>query len=269
MADLAIRTCGIGKKYNLGKIERQREDLRETLGRLFSQPTKSALKLIRGEGGRDEDERKRILWALQDVSFDVRSGEVMGIIGANGSGKSTLLKILSRVTPPSSGYAEVDGRVGSLLEVGTGFHRELTGRENIYLGGAIFGWSKRNIKSVFDEIVSFAELESALDTRVKYYSSGMYMRLGFSVAAHLQPEIFIIDEILAIGDLAFQAKCMKKIEEIAASAKAVILVSHNMEAVRKWCRRAIWLDHGRIALDGPVQECVSAYEQSVFGVSSA
>jgi lipopolysaccharide transport system ATP-binding protein len=198
-------------------------------------------------------------WALKDVSFEVRQGEVVGIIGRNGAGKSTLLKILSRITEPTEGRVKIRGRVASLLEVGTGFHPELTGRENIYLNGAILGMGRAEIKSKFDEIVAFAETEKFLDTPVKRYSSGMYVRLAFAVAAHLEPEILVVDEVLAVGDAAFQKKCLGKMGEVARGGRTVLFVSHNMDAVRRLCGRAVWLESGRVMEDGPVNQTVSQY----------
>jgi lipopolysaccharide transport system ATP-binding protein len=205
---------------------------------------------------------REAFWALKDVSFDVKPGEAIGIVGRNGAGKTTLLKILSRITEPSIGRIRIKGRVGSLLEVGTGFHPELTGRENIFLNGAILGMSKRDIRKKFDEIVFFAEVEKFLDTPVKKYSSGMYVRLAFAVAAHLEPEILLVDEVLAVGDSAFQKKCLGKMGDAAIEGRTVLFVSHNMNAIRRFCRKAIWLDNGRIVKRGTPDEVVGDYEQS-------
>jgi lipopolysaccharide transport system ATP-binding protein len=202
------------------------------------------------------------IWALKDVSFEVKRGEVVGIIGRNGAGKTTLLKILSRITEPTEGYAEIRGRVGSLLEVGTGFHAELTGRENIYLSGAILGMKKTEIERKFDEIVAFAEVEKFIDTPVKHYSSGMYVRLAFAVAAHLEPEILLVDEVLAVGDAAFQKKCLGKMGDVAKEGRTVLFVSHNMAAVQNLCRKAVWLNEGGVADDGEVHKVVSQYFQA-------
>jgi lipopolysaccharide transport system ATP-binding protein len=202
------------------------------------------------------------IWALKDLSFEINHGEVVGVIGRNGAGKSTLLKILSRITEPTEGYVDVYGRVGSLLEVGTGFHPELTGRENVYLNGSIIGMRKGEIDRKFDEIVAFAEVEQFLDTPVKFYSSGMYMRLAFSVAAHLEPEILIVDEALAVGDAAFQKKCLGKMGNVANEGRTVVLVSHNMPAVRSICKRGIVLESGRDLFNGPIEECISNYTAS-------
>jgi lipopolysaccharide transport system ATP-binding protein len=203
-------------------------------------------------------------WALRDVSFDVKRGEVVGVIGHNGAGKSTLLKILSRITKPTSGEVRLRGRVGSLLEVGTGFHPELTGRENIFLNGAILGMRRGEIQRKFDQIVDFAEIEQFLDTPVKRYSSGMYVRLAFAVAAHLEPEILIVDEVLAVGDISFQRKCMGRMREVGRSGSTILFVSHNMPAIEALCTRAVLLDHGKVALDGKVRDLVQEYHRRVL-----
>ncbi len=208
--------------------------------------------------GRGASQREE-LWALKDVSFEVAEGEVVGIIGRNGAGKSTLLKILSRITEPTSGRAVLRGRVGSLLEVGTGFHPELTGRENIYLNGAVLGMRKSEITRRFDEIVAFAEIDRFLDTPVKRYSSGMYVRLAFAVAAHLEPEILVVDEVLAVGDATFQKKCLGKMGDVAKSGRTVLFVSHNMAAVKSLCSRGVLLDHGQVSRDGPIDEAIARY----------
>jgi lipopolysaccharide transport system ATP-binding protein len=203
------------------------------------------------------------IWALRDVSFQVHPGEVVGVIGRNGAGKSTLLKILARITEPTEGFADIQGRIGSLLEVGTGFHPELSGRENIFLNGAILGMKRVEIERNFDAIVAFAEIEKFIDTAVKHYSSGMYMRLAFAVAAHLQPEILLVDEVLAVGDVAFQKKCLGKMEEVARAGRTVLFVSHNMSAVSGLCTRAIWIDGGQVRSDGEVGETTQAYLNSM------
>jgi lipopolysaccharide transport system ATP-binding protein len=207
---------------------------------------------------------RNAIWALKDVSFQVRQGSVLGLIGVNGAGKSTLLKVLSRITEPSEGLVDIYGRVASLLEVGTGFHPELTGRENIYLNSAILGMRRSEVSRKFDEIVAFAEVEQFIDTPVKYYSSGMYMRLAFSVAAHLDPEILLVDEVLAVGDAAFQRKCLGKMGDVARSGRTVIFVSHNMGAIAKLCNEAIVLEHGAIKFRGPAQDGVQFYNQAVL-----
>jgi len=202
-------------------------------------------------------------WALKDISLEVKEGEVLGLIGRNGAGKTTLLKILSRITRPTSGWAEIHGRVGSLLEVGTGFHPELTGRENTFLSGAILGMGKAEIARKFDEIVAFAELEKFIDTPVKHYSSGMYVRLAFAVAAHLEPEILLVDEVLAVGDINFQKKCLGKMGDVARAGRTVVLVSHQLNQIRRLCHRVVWIDDGSIRRDGPAHEVVSAYESAM------
>lgn len=208
-----------------------------------------------------DNPRREEFWALRDVSFEVKRGEVVGIIGRNGAGKSTLLKVLSRITEPTSGRIEIDGRVASLLEVGTGFHPELTGRENVYLNGAILGMTRAEIRRKFDEIVAFAEVEKFLDTPVKRYSSGMYMRLAFAVAAHLEPEILIVDEVLAVGDAAFQKKCLGKMSEVAKGGRTVLFVSHNMAAVGALCSAGCLLNAGRVSFAGPIDECLACYSR--------
>jgi lipopolysaccharide transport system ATP-binding protein len=212
-------------------------------------------------------DKKNELWALNDVSFDVKDGETLGIIGRNGAGKSTLLKILSRITKPTRGTAEIRGRVGSLLEVGTGFHQELSGRDNIFLNGAILGMKRAEIEAKFDEIVAFSEIEKFIDTPVKHYSSGMYMRLAFSVAAHLEPEILIVDEVLAVGDVSFQKKCLRKMREVGQTGRTVLFVSHDMQSIARLCSRAIWMKDGAIATDGAATDVISDYlhEQSQKG----
>jgi lipopolysaccharide transport system ATP-binding protein len=207
-------------------------------------------------------------FALKDVSLDVREGEVLGLIGRNGAGKTTLLKILSRITRPTSGWAEIHGRVGSLLEVGTGFHPELTGRENAYLSGAILGMPKAEITRKFDEIVAFAELEKFIDTPVKHYSSGMYVRLAFAVAAHLEPEILLVDEVLAVGDINFQKKCLGKMGDVARAGRTVVLVTHQMNQIRRLCHRVLWIDAGSVRLDGNTHEVTAAYESAMARGSS-
>ena len=213
------------------------------------------------------DESERTLWALRDVSFTVDEGETLGLIGHNGAGKSTLLKILSRITKPTAGTAAIRGRVGSLLEVGTGFHAELSGRENVYLNGAILGMTRLEIATKFDEIVAFSEIEAFLDTPVKHYSTGMYMRLAFSVAAHLDPEVLIVDEVLAVGDVGFQRKCLRKMRDVGESGRTVIFVSHDMQSIARLCRRAIWLKDGQLKSDGEAKHVVGEYlhEQSRTG----
>ncbi|MEQ1679877.1 MAG: ABC transporter ATP-binding protein [Nitrospira sp.] len=260
MSEIAIRVEEIGKKYRLGKRDNHRT-LRETLVSTFTEPFLKAGNLLRGEGAH-EDESDQSFWALKDVSFEVKRGEVIGVIGGNGAGKSTLLKILSRITEPTTGYAEIRGRVGSLLEVGTGFHPELTGRENTYLNGAILGMHRKEIEKKFDEIVAFSECEKFIDTPVKHYSSGMYLRLAFAVAAHLDPQILIVDEVLAVGDAGFQQKCLGKMGTVAEEGRTVLFVSHNMGAVTQLCGAAVQLEAGRVKRIGPASEVVTAYLSS-------
>src|SRR5499427_1077599 len=234
-----IRAENIGKLYRIGARRELRPTLRDSITRAFRNP----LGRFRRNGNSETT-----IWALKDVSFEVMPGEVLGIIGRNGAGKSTLLKILSRITHPTRGRADLYGRVGSLLEVGTGFHPELTGRENIYLSGAILGMKKAEIDRRFDEIVAFAEVESFIDTPVKHFSSGMYLRLAFAVAAHLHPDILLIDEVLAVGDYSFQQKCIKKAGQVAGDGRTVLLVSHNLAILGEIARSALWLDKGQIRL---------------------
>ena len=249
----AVRVEQISKLYRIGAAWDPRS-FREILSDLLS---------LRRRAGETES---RDLWALREVSFDVQRGEAVGIIGQNGAGKSTLLKILSRITEPTSGRIEVAGRVSSLLEVGTGFHPELTGRENIQLNGAILGMTRREIRERFDEIVAFAEVARFIDTPVKYYSSGMYMRLAFAVAAHLEPEILIVDEVLAVGDAAFQAKCLRKMHDVASHGRTVLFVSHNMPAVKALCQRAVWLSRGTVVDVGSSEAVVNRYLQESSNV---
>ena len=256
MADIAIWAENLSKLYRIGTKRARYKTIRESLTEGLLAP----LRRLRGNrqsaiGNRQSD----LIWALKDISFDVKQGEVIGIIGRNGAGKSTLLKILSRITKPTQGRAEIHGRVGSLLEVGTGFHPELTGRENIYLNGAILGMKKTEIDSKFDEMVAFAEVEKFIDTPVKHYSSGMYVRLAFAVAAHLEPEILLVDEVLAVGDAAFQKKCLGKMGDVAREGHTVLFVSHNLPAITQLCARGIWLNEGKLMEEGVVSLIVSKY----------
>lgn len=253
MTTFALRVDGLGKEYRLRQGRTPYKTAREAIVSAIAASFR-----IHRSGGVD---RAECFWALKDVSFEVASGEVVGIIGRNGAGKSTLLKILSRITEPTTGLAEIRGRVGSLLEVGTGFHSELTGRENIFMNGAILGMKRAEIIRRFDEIVAFAETERFLDTAVKHYSSGMYLRLAFAVAAHLEPEIFIVDEVLAVGDAAFQRKCLGKMGQVASEGRTVLLVSHNMQAINSLCRTALLFEGGRVVRAGAAAEVVSAYLQ--------
>jgi ABC-type polysaccharide/polyol phosphate transport system ATPase subunit len=248
MSGTVIRGEGLGKSYRRGALQ-QSGLLRDSLSKFLRAP----LSVLRGQ--RDET-----FWALKDVSLEVKEGEVLGLIGRNGAGKTTLLKVLSRITRPTTGWAEIHGRVGSLLEVGTGFHPELTGRENTYLSGAILGMGKKEIARKFDEIVAFAELEKFIDTAVKHYSSGMYVRLAFAVAAHLEPEILLVDEVLAVGDINFQKKCLGKMGDVARAGRTVVLVSHQLNQIRRLCQRVVWIDAGQARMDGETHAVVSAYE---------
>ena len=248
MSDVAIRCENISKRYRLGTQEKYKA-LRDAIAGAFAPP-------FRRNGSSADHEH---VWALDDVSFEVKRGQVIGVIGHNGGGKSTLLKILSRITKPTRGYAAINGRVGALLEVGTGFHAELTGRENLYLNGAILGMSKAEIDRKFDEIVAFAEVEKFIDTPVKRYSSGMYVRLAFGVAAHLETEILLVDEVLAVGDAQFQRKCFAKMNEIGRHGRTILFVSHNMASVRSICEEALILDRGRLVAKGEVNEAVDRY----------
>ena len=258
MNEIALRVDNLSKEYRIGGRQEQYRTLRDTLTDAFASPFRRAGRLLRGQSGAAADLDQRF-WALRDISFEVGRGEVVGIIGPNGAGKSTLLKILSRITEPTSGTAAIFGRVGALLEVGTGFHPELTGRDNLYLNGAILGMRRAEIDRKFDEIVAFAEVEQFIDTPVKHYSSGMYLRLAFAVAAHLEPEILIIDEVLAVGDAAFQKKCLGKMEDIAHEGRTVLFVSHNMQAIRQMCQRAILLNRGQIAFSGAPTLAIAQY----------
>ena len=250
MTTAVIHGEGLGKRYRRGlQVD---DGLRHALEDFVRSPLASLR--------RKKDET---FWALKDVSLEVREGEVLGLIGRNGAGKTTLLKILSRITRPTEGWAEIHGRVGSLLEVGTGFHPELTGRENTYLSGAILGMSKAEIERKFDEIVAFAELEKFIDTPVKHYSSGMYVRLAFAVAAHLEPKILLVDEVLAVGDINFQKKCLGKMGDVARAGRTVVLVSHQLNQIRRLCYRVIWIDDGSVRQHGPTHEVVSAYESAM------
>ncbi|MCC6581231.1 MAG: ABC transporter ATP-binding protein [Phycisphaeraceae bacterium] len=256
MSKTVIRVHNLGKQYRLGATL-SRDTLRDLIMRAAARSV--------GRGRLGDVPSRKTFWALKDVSFDVQEGEVLGVIGANGAGKSTLMKILTGITEPTTGEVRSRGKLASLLEVGTGFHEELTGRENIYMNGAILGMKGREITAKFDEIVAFAEIESFLDTPVKRYSSGMRVRLAFAVAAHLEPEILLIDEGLAVGDAAFQKKCMGKMDEVAGHGRTVIFVSHNMAAVESLCPRSIRLDHGRLREAGPTIDIITRYLADVYG----
>jgi lipopolysaccharide transport system ATP-binding protein len=263
MSDIAIRVENLSKQYRIGGPQARYKTIRETMTDMAVAPVRRLRRL--GQPAPPEE----TIWALKDVSLEVRQGEVVGIIGRNGAGKTTLLKILCRITEPTEGYAEIQGRIGSLLEVGTGFHPELTGRENIYLNGAILGMRRAEIDQKFDEIVEFAEIEKFLDTPVKRYSSGMYVRLAFAVAAHLEPEILLVDEVLAVGDAAFQRKCLGKMGDVAKEGRTVLFVSHNMPAITRLCPRVILVNEGRVLRDGPSHQVVNVYLQSGVGTTAA
>ena len=265
MSNIAIRVDSLSKQYKIGLAKRRHDTLRDEI-------MDAVTSVFRSNGNGSAPRAQRLdrfqtFWAIKDVSFEIKQGEVLGIIGRNGAGKSTLLKIISRITEPTDGRVEIHGRVGSLLEVGTGFHGELTGRENVYLNGAILGMKKTEIDRKFDEIVAFAEIEKFIDTPAKRYSSGMYVRLAFAVAAHLEPEILIIDEVLAVGDATFQRKCFSKMEKVAKEGRTVLFVSHNMPSVAGLCERIILLDQGRLVIDGPSHKVVATYLAS--GVTAA
>jgi lipopolysaccharide transport system ATP-binding protein len=261
MSDIAIRAEGLSKLYWLGSRERYRT-LRDSLTDALSAPFR------RLRARETSNETEETFWALKDVSFEVKQGDVIGIIGRNGAGKSTLLKILSRITEPTKGQASIHGRIASLLEVGTGFHPELSGRDNIYLNGAILGMKKAEIRRKFDEIVAFAEVDKFIDTPVKHYSSGMYVRLAFAVAAHLEPEILVVDEVLAVGDVSFQKKCLGKMGEVSRVGRAVLFVSHNMAAIQQLTKSCLVLSDGRLSFVGKTAAAVDRYVASTEGVSS-
>lgn len=259
MSNVAIRVENLSKLYRIGGKQEKYATLRDTIVDMVAAPYRRVRGLLRGEAASGLTEE---IWALKDISFEVKHGEVVGIIGRNGAGKSTLLKILSRITEPTTGYADVYGRVGALLEVGTGFHPELTGRENVFLNGAILGMSREDIKRKFDEIVDFAGVEKFIDTPVKHYSSGMGLRLGFAVAAHLEPEILIVDEVLAVGDAEFQKKCLGKMSDVAGEGRTVLFVSHNMAAVQGLCHRGVVLDYGTVRFESSAENAVDHYLKS-------
>src|SRR5213594_1123653 len=263
MSDIAIRVEGISKHYRIGARQERYYTLHDTLTEAVARPFQKLAAFFSRNGAGPRTPEASSIWALKDVSFEVKRGEVVGIIGRNGAGKSTLLKILSRITEPTEGRARIHGRVGSLLEVGTGFHPELTGRENIFLNGAILGMRREEIKRKFDEIVAFAEIEKFLDTPVKRYSSGMYVRLAFAVAAHLEPEILLVDEVLAVGDINFQKKCLGKMGDVARAGRTVVLVSHQLNQIRRLCHRVVWIDEGSVRQDGPTHGVVSTYESAM------
>jgi lipopolysaccharide transport system ATP-binding protein len=249
MSDIVVRVEKLGKQYRLG----------QTVGYGTLRDTIAGIVRPRNKPPRIKDATKQLIWALKDVSFEVNRGDVIGFLGGNGAGKSTLLKILSRITSPTEGYAEITGRVGCLLEVGTGFHPELTGKENVYFNGAILGMKKAEIDNKFDEIVEFSGVEKFLDTPVKHYSSGMQVRLAFAVAAHLETDILIVDEVLSVGDAAFQKKCLGKMEGVAESGRTILVVSHNMSLIKTLCQRSILLNNGKVVEDGPTHQVIRTY----------
>jgi lipopolysaccharide transport system ATP-binding protein len=276
MSDIAIRCEGLSKQYRIGQQERYRA-LRDVIADAAASPIRRLRATFNGHNSNGTDHssngskplQENLIWALDDVSFEVKRGELVGIIGRNGAGKSTLLKILSRITKPTNGHAEINGRVGSLLEVGTGFHPELTGRENVYLNGAILGMRKAEIDRKFDEIVGFAELEKFIDTTVKRYSSGMYVRLAFAVAAHMETEVLLVDEVLAVGDMEFQRKCLGKIGTVGKEGRTVLFVSHNMVAIQNICRRSLLLNKAKIQFDGHSEKVIQTYTESAASESRA
>lgn len=258
MSDSVIKVQNVSKRYRLGLKEKTSDSIGGALANLLNAPIEN-FKRLRGLSKFNQTEDESILWALKDVSFDVGQGEVVGLVGKNGAGKSTMLKILSRITLPTQGEIIINGRVSSLLEVGTGFHQELTGRENVYLNGTILGMKRKEIESKFDEIVAFSGISKFIDTPVKRYSSGMLVRLAFSVAAHLEPEIMIIDEVLAVGDVEFQKRCLGKMQDVASHGRTILFVSHNMAAVRTLCNRSVLLEHGQVTYVGDTDEVVRRY----------
>jgi lipopolysaccharide transport system ATP-binding protein len=269
MSYTAINVKDIGKTYRIGARLEKYRTLRDSLSRAIAAPYRALRDKLSPGSCRRSRKSQEIFQALENVSFQVAQGEIVGIIGRNGAGKSTLLKILSRITDPDQGSIEYFGRISSLLEVGTGFHMELTGRENVYLNGAILGMRKNEIDRKFDEIVDFAEMDRFIDTPVKHYSSGMQLRLAFAVAAHLEPEILLIDEVLAVGDARFQKKCLSKMEDVGQHGRTVLFVSHNMPAVTRLCKRCLLLESGRLVKDGPAHEVVGAYLHADAGTTAA
>ena len=269
MSHTVLAVDHLSKRYRIGLKETRHDTLGGKILDLASKPFSNLRGLRKLTTFSDDDAQDDVIWALKDVSFEVKQGETVGIIGANGAGKSTLLKILSRITQPTSGRATVSGRVSSLLEVGTGFHPDLTGRENVYLNGAILGMSRREIDRKFNDIVEFSDVGKFIDTPVKRYSSGMGLRLAFSVAAHLEPEILMVDEVLAVGDIRFQKKCLGKMGEVARQGRTILYVAHNMPAISRLCERAILMNSGRIVQDGPAHEVIATYLNSGLGTSAA
>ncbi|MGH7926316.1 MAG: ABC transporter ATP-binding protein, partial [Candidatus Binatia bacterium] len=271
MKHIAIKAENVGKTYRIAAKQEKYQTLRDSLSRGLSAPLRTLRSKFRSGAGcvLKDSPTTETYEAIKDVSFEVEQGEIVGIIGRNGAGKSTLLKILSRITEPSRGFIDLHGRVGSLLEVGTGFHSELSGRENVYLNGAILGMKKVEIDRKFDEIVAFAEVDRFIDTPVKRYSTGMQLRLAFAVAAHLEPEILLVDEVLAVGDIRFQKKCLSKMQDVGHHGRTVLFVSHDMNAVTRLCPRCLLLDDGRLIKDGVAHEVVSAYLHSGLSTTAA
>ncbi len=265
MTNIAISAEGLSKSYRIGRKQARYKTLRETVTDFATAPLHRLKSSLHGHAATEQGE---LIWALQDVSFTIQKGDVVGIIGRNGAGKSTLLKILAQITQPTNGHAEIKGRVGSLLEVGTGFHPELTGRENIFLNGAILGMKRAEINRKFDEIVAFSEVEQFIDTPVKHYSSGMYMRLAFAVAAHLETEVLLVDEVLAVGDAAFQKKCLSKMGDIAIEGRTVLFVSHNLGAVHKLCSKALWIKSGNLVLEGESGHVIDKYCSDLYKIEN-
>ncbi|HXK60297.1 MAG TPA: ABC transporter ATP-binding protein [Acidobacteriota bacterium] len=262
MNEVCLKVENLGKRYLISHGQLKSDYLSERILRGMSAPFRRIVQVIKGNPVH-ASEADSILWAVKDVTFEVRRGQVVGVIGRNGAGKSTLLKILAGITDPNEGYAEITGRVASLLEVGSGFHPELTGRENVYLNGAVLGMRKEEIDRKMEEIVSFAEVGDFLDTPIKHYSSGMYVRLAFSIAAHLEPEILLVDEVLAVGDAAFQRKCLGKMDDVCKEGRTVLFVSHNMGLIESICERGILLESGRVAKQGDIREVVSTYLKTI------
>ena len=271
MNSLPIRVKGLGKRYRIGTLQEQRglysyKSLRDSIARVASLPMRAA-HIFAAKGGGRASARDAHIWALKDVSFDVEQGDILGIVGRNGAGKSTLLKILAQITEPTTGHIEIRGRIGSLLEVGAGFHPELTGRDNVFLNGIILGMRRAEIIRQFDAIVAFAEVDRFIDTPVKHYSSGMYLRLAFAVAAHLETEILLIDEVLAVGDYRFQEKCLGKMQDVAASGRTVLCVSHSMNSIRRLCNRAIAIEAGELVADGTPDTVIAQYLREPSGIT--
>jgi len=264
MSNNAIEVRNLSKRYRLGSEKQSRDTIAGVLSDWVLSPIRNYRRLRKLTNFEDDSQHKldSTIWAIKDVSFNVKKGEVLGVIGRNGAGKSTLLKILSRITYPTSGTITLNGRVASLLEVGTGFHPELTGRDNVFLNGTILGMTKKEIEKKFDQIVEFSGVSKFIDTPVKFYSSGMRVRLAFSVAAHLEPEILLVDEVLAVGDVEFQRKCLGKMEDVAQVGRTILFVSHNMSSISKLCKRVIWLDDGRVLEDGPGDKVIQSYMMS-------